>query len=268
MTDDGPVLTEPYRRLLRELELDRYETHTVHDFYIRDTGRADKVNVVFRIDVDFSLEASDDFTRALVDHGLDASVYYLTDEYLHYDIWDTNIPNRVAERGFEVGLHTDHYFKQLTEGESALQGIQRDVDRLSRCIDDEVKGMVFHGHSDIDAMGRRNWDPYKHLLPADLGLVYHDGYTCDYADPDEELFRPQSDHSLTDYIGHRNAWQRYPDLPRVQLQDIDSGESLHLVVHPANAYDDIPETLRWFDLKLLARVHRFRLYDFVDRLLP
>ena len=88
----------------------------------------------------------------LCKRGIRASIYYLTQPNLHYDIWRTTVPAQTADMGFKVGLHTDHYYEELIGGRRALEGIRSDLRRLCQLIGQPVHGMVWHGRGKFTGM--------------------------------------------------------------------------------------------------------------------
>jgi hypothetical protein len=175
--------TKPYSVLFKELEKDRYQTHSVYEYFIEKKRFKEKVNVVLRIDVDRGLHLCPKLASLLKEKGMNASFYFLTNPERYYNLWNNDIVKQVSDMGFEVGLHTDHYYEQLVFGNDALKGISEDVKRLSTLIGRPIKGMIYHGHNEINALNKKNWDIYKNLKPEVLGLEYHDGFTSVQAVP-------------------------------------------------------------------------------------
>lgn len=234
-------LTKPYKLLFKELRKDAYRTWTVYDYFLKEnTHPTDKINVILRIDVDFGLHLCPKLGSILKENGISASFYFLTFLNRYYDIWKSNIPRIISNMGFEVGLHTDHYYEQLISGKDALEGIRTDVYKLSKLIGKPIYGMVYHGHKAINALGTTNWEIYKYIPPEELGLVYHDGLNSPYTKPDSANFwRPNTDYpALSDYfMGVVGGWKYCPHYPIKFLRRMKPGESVNICIHPHNAFE-------------------------------
>jgi len=230
------VLIKPYRLLFKELENNRYQTYCVYDYFIEKKHSQDKVNVILRIDVDRGLHLSLKLASFLKEKGMNASFYFLTNPERYYDIWNNDIVKQISDMGFEVGLHTNHYYEQLVSGKDALKGISEDVKKLSALIGKPIKGMVYHGHNEINALNKKNWDIYKNLKPEVLGLIYHDGYTSSYLKPGHKDWIPNTDHRISDYLGTPGGWSFFPSYPIKNLKKVKLGESVQIAMHPHNAF--------------------------------
>jgi len=233
-------LTKPYRLLLEELAKDTYCTWSVFDYFLKENIHPkDKINIILRIDVDFGLHLCPNFATLLKENGItNASFYFLTFPSRYYNIWKSDIAKIIADRGFEVGLHTDHYYEQLISGKDAIEGIKEDVKRMNDLIGKSVYGMVYHGHKAINALGTTNWEIYKNTPPEELGLVYHDGVNSPYTKPgSDDFWRPNTDYPvLSDFVGVVGAWKYCPSHPLRILRKIKAGQSINVVIHPHNAF--------------------------------
>lgn len=239
----GFRLTKPYRLLFGELRKDIYCTWSVYDYFVRTraekkyVAKKEKKNVILRIDVDFGFHLCVKLASLLKGAHINASFFFLTFPSRYYNLWKSDIPRLVSDMGFEVGLHTDHYYEQLVSGKDAIEGIKKDVERLSKLVGKPIYGMVYHGHKEINALGKTNWDVYKHLKSKDLGLVYHDGYDSPYTKSESEGWRPNTDHPvLSDWLSVVGAWKYCPYYPIKILGQVKTGESIHIVIHPHNAF--------------------------------
>lgn len=217
-------LMRPFRVLYETLAGDgRYAVRPVVEHFAREERDAGKVNVCIRHDVDIAL----DFVPALAAYeaalGLRATYYFLTDT-APYRVWESDIPRRVAELGHEVGVHSDHHYEQLALGRDGLARLREDVERMSEHAGTEVLGIAWHGGKHIAAYEANNYDLYKDVEPADLGLEYHDRvfYT-------EGTRTWRSDTILSD---GENSLRFVPGKPRAVLEGASVGQDLLVVTHP------------------------------------
>lgn len=234
-------ITPAYRRVFEELsDKRRYRTYSVYEFYVKRKKKRDrdKVNVVVRIDVDNSLHLCVPLAEELKKYGIHATFYFLTHPDRYYRIWDSDIPKIVKDMGFEVGLHSDHYFEELKFGVDGLKKLKEDIKKLSELIGEPIKGMTYHGHEEIDKMGVLNWDLYKFIDPKELGLSYHDGYTSVYIKPGACGWEPDCDVRISDFMGFPRSWgwNYYPDYPLRKLRSAKKGELVHIAFHVKNAF--------------------------------
>lgn len=220
----------------------RYQTWTVYDFYIKNQGKADgdKVNVIVRIDVDSAFHLAPALASALAERDICASHYFLTHPDRYYKIWGSGIPKQVANiPGQEVGLHSDHYYEQLTRSIDAIAAIKKDIERLSHEASTPIKGMVYHGHPAINAKNVRNRDIYLDISPEEFNLSYHDGDMGPYTAPGTRLnWQPKCDVRFSDFCGYPNSygWSYWPNRPLRVLQRMQPGQVLHLTFHTQNAF--------------------------------
>jgi hypothetical protein len=237
---DKIELTQPYKLLFEELSKDFYCKWNVFGFFIKEINHPkNQINVILRIDVDSGFHLCPCLATLLKEKGImNASFYFLTFTNRYYNIWESNIPKIIHEKGFEVGLHSDHYYEELISGKNALSGITHDVKKLSNVIGSPIKGMVYHGHPAIDAFNTTNWEAYKNVPPKELGLKYHDGLNSPYTNPlSTKIWRPNTIKPiLSDYIGVNGAWLYYPNYPLKILKKLTPGESIHIIIHPINAF--------------------------------
>lgn len=233
-------LTKPYKLLFEELSKDIYHTWGVYDYFVNESMHPNdkRANVIMRIDVDFGLHLCPTLAIILKEKGINASFYFLTFPSRYYNIWKSDIPKIVSDMGFEVGLHSDHYYEQLMYGKDAIEGIKRDVKKISDLMGKPVYGMVYHGHKEINALGKTNWDVYKSSRPEDLGLIYHDGYLSPYTKSESDVWRPNTDYPvLTDFMEVRGGWKYCPYYPIKTLRRVKRGESINICIHPHNAFE-------------------------------
>lgn len=230
-------LKRPYKSLFEELKKSKYQTWSVYDFFIKGKNHPkDKINAILRIDVDRGLDLSLKLAEILRGYGINATFYFLTFPDRYYNIWESDVPKRISEMGFEVGLHSDHYYEQLVFGKDAIKEIKNDAERLSKLISKPVYGMTWHGQYEIDALGKVNWDIYKGIDPRDLGLTYHDGYSSVYLKPESSGWMPNTDYRFSDYLNVRCGWIYYPRYPLRNLEKLKPGESVHITIHPMNVF--------------------------------
>ncbi len=234
--------------LVDELGSGRYETRSVYEFFVEDEaiGSPDHVTAVLRIDVDRGLHLVVPIAEILERTGLRASFYFLTHPDRYYPIWDTEVPKTIAEMGFEVGVHSDHYYESLTLGKDAVAELRADVKRLSDTIGGPVRGVTYHGHDEINALSVLNWDPYKHLDPDELGLAYHDGYSSSYIRPGSTRWTPKTTAKVSDFTLRTPAvWRYYPAYPTKVLRQARIGDSVHVVFHPVTVIDSVRWNSPW-----------------------
>ncbi len=228
---------KPYKLLFKELERDKYVVKSVYEYFIEGKSASDKVNAILRIDVDSGLHLSLWLAYVLHYYGFNGSFYFLTFPERYYNIWKSDVPKVVSDLGFEVGLHTDHYYQQLIFGDDALEGIRRDIKRLSKLISKPIYGMVYHGHKSIDELRTTNWEVYKYVSPEELGLKYHDGVYSPYTKPNShDFWQPNTDHFLSDFLGVPGGWYYCAAYPIKVLRKAKPGESVHIVIHPLNVF--------------------------------
>lgn len=251
------MLAKPYYLLFNELSKEKYQTYSVYEYFIEKRGKPknNKINVVIRIDVDSGLETCDFLSNYLKENKINACFYFLTHPHRYYDIWSSPIPKIVSEKGFEVGLHTDHYYEELTLGKNAIENIKKDVKKLSTLIGKPIKGMVYHGHNEIDAWGKTNCDVYKNVHPKELGLIYHD-FTIGMGPEQDKTFNY---YHILDYLGIVNGWRFFPQYPIKKLRRMKLGDTVVIFMHPENAFKT--ETL-FKNLKHFLRIRiRYQLID-------
>ena len=251
MVDTNSPYNLVYLRVFEELsDKKRYATWNINEFYVRRGGQGDKnrVNVVVRIDVDSGLHLESELTDVLEEYGIHATHFYLTHPGRYYRIWGSGIPRYVAgKKGQEIGLHSDHYYEELTVGKPSISAIKEDVRRLSKEAGILVKGMAYHGHPGINALGVKNRDIYKSIDPSELGLAYHDGDMGPYADIRARTqWQPKCDIRFSDFSGYPNSygWSYWPNRPLHILRSMKPGQVLHLTFHTKNAFK---YWIRWTD---------------------
>lgn len=236
-------LSKAYRRVFDELAGSGYRTWNVHGFYVENGGTPDpdRVNVVLRIDVDSGLHLEPALARALAHRGIAASHFFLTRPERYYAIWGSDVPRAVAhEERQEVGLHTDHYFEELTMERPALPAIREDVAKLAAEAGVPIRGMVYHGHRGMNELKLNNNGAYFDVPAAELGLAYHDGREGPYTRLDRKgKWQPPADLRFSDYFGIPDSfgWVYWPARPVKVLRSMKPGEILHLSFHTANAFE-------------------------------
>jgi hypothetical protein len=233
-------LTEPYRLLFEELTKDSFCSWNVFDYFIKGIDiPKDQINVILRIDVDSGFHLCPLLATFLKEKEISGSFYFLTFPDRYYNIWNSNIPKKIYKDKFEVGLHTDHYYEELISGKNALEGIINDVKKLGNSIGNPIKGMTYHGHHAMNRFNTTNWEIYKNIPPKRLGLVYHDGINSPYTNPhSNKIWKPNiTTPILSDYLGINGAWLYYPNFPLKILKKLTLGDSLHIIIHPLNAFN-------------------------------
>ena len=239
--NDWPPLTAAYKRLFDELSLPAYQVRTVFDHYVVHQGVAhtSKATIILRVDVDAGFHLSYPLALQLHRRGLTASHYFLTDESRYYNIWMSEIPQRIAKLNQEVGLHSDHLYQQITTGVDGVQRIRDDVKRLALLSQVPVYGMMYHGHPAMSVYGC-NVELYDNIAPEDLGLTYHDGLASVYRDPSKGVGQPRCHARVIDFMGLSSSWgwnylSRYP-LSYVR-KHARKGEVLCIDFHTHNAFE-------------------------------
>ena len=235
-------LTPCYSNLMKELSnKERYRTYSVAEFYC-DCGKQPdptKINVVLRIDVDFGFHLSIPLAEALNKFGVHASHYFLTFPSRYYSIWDSGIPRRIAELGQEVGLHSDHLFDELTNRTDGLSRLKDDLAKLGEEAGQRIRGVVYHGHHGINALGRTNWELTRDIPAKSLGLDYHEGLKDCYIKPGASFWEPDCDMHISDWMGFSKSWgwNYYSDFPIKFLRKGQPGMVLHLTMHTHSAFE-------------------------------
>lgn len=237
-----PELTPAYLSVLNELSnTSKYCVRSVYQHYVTHNGVPDdrRATVVLRIDVDNGFHLSLPLALHIHKRGLTASHYFLTHPERYYNLWNSTIPKKIYELGQEVGLHSDHYYEQLVYGVNGLENLRRDINRLSHLIGSPIKGMVYHGHNDMNALGKTNWELTNTITPSYIGLEYNDGlYSC-YIKPDSKSWRPKCDYRLSDYMGLPQSWG-WNYLPSYPVQKLKAharpGFVIHIGMHTINAF--------------------------------
>jgi len=131
--------------------------------------------------------------------------------------------------GFEVGLHSDHYYEELMFGVKALPRIKQDIKRLSDMVGSKVRGVVAHGHPAIENSSEHIWDIYKNLEPQELDVEYHDETL-------ENMIKYNAVISILDYLGIQNGWRYWPAYPKYALRRIPLGSIVFFMIHPHNFF--------------------------------
>lgn len=267
LTPPDSRLTPAYQRVFQELsDKSKYQTYSVAEFYCDYKAKAqkNKVNVVVRVDVDDALHLTEPLAHTLDYYGIHASHYFLTDPMLHYDIWSTQIPRNITSLGQEVGIHSDHYFQQITTGIDGLQRLKDDIKKMSDLCGHPIRGMTHHGHDAMDKLNKSNWDLVKNITSSDLGLEYHENLNGLYIKPSASKWEPSCDIRISDYLGFSNSWgwNYYPEHPLRHLKNAKPGDTVHLAFHTKNAFN------YWQDWSLShgeAPIHKERALIFLRK---
>jgi len=209
----------------------RYRTYSMLDMLTQAPERFDNryVHVGLRFDVDDGCDLCIPAAQELRQREMAASFYFLTHPDRYYDIWSSNVPKLMADAGFEVGLHSDHYYESLTRGTDPLARIREDVTALSRAIGKNIAGMLAHGHPAVMSVADQIWDVYKDIDPAEFGLVYHD-VTLQHMEEERHMV------SVQDYLGVPNGWRYWPAYPRHALRRLKPGDQVIFKLHPHNFF--------------------------------
>jgi SAM-dependent methyltransferase len=236
------IITRPYKDFFRLLSnTDTYRTYSIGEFYYDRKGVVDesKVNVPLRIDVDGCLHLCLPLAEAMRGYGLKATFFFLTHPDRYYKIWGSGVPKGVAQLGFEVGLHTDHYYEQLTKGIDGLARLKYDIEKLSEEAGVRIKGMVHHGHPGIDALGKKNWDLIRDIPSHAVGIDYHEGLLSCYIKPGSETWCPKCDIRISDFLGFARlgGWNYYPYYPFKEISAARPGDIAHIAFHVDNVFE-------------------------------
>ena len=238
-----PKLTKAYKNLFEELaNKNKYVVRTVYQHYVLNKGVPDQklTTVVMRIDVDNGFHLSLPLANWIDHYGLTASHFFLTHPDRYYSIWESDIPRTIHELGQEVGLHTDHFYEQLAFGKDGLSNLKDDINRLGEQIGKPIKGMVHHGHPEIDALGVKNWDLTKDMESSELGLEYHEGIKSVYISPGSDSWAPKCDESISDFmtLPYSWGWNYLPWYPALILKmRACKGQVFHVVFHTMSAFE-------------------------------
>lgn len=236
------ILTKAYKNFFESLhDKNTYRTYSVAEYYCDNKGVADseKRNVILRIDVDSGLHLCVPLAKTLKNYGYHATFYFLTHPDQYYNIWGSGIPRKIAQLGFEVGIHSDHYYEQIVKGIDGLSKLKTDIRRLADEAGVKIRGMTHHGHPEIDRIGKRNWDLTKDIPSQDLGLDYHDGLLSCYIKPGSKTWTPKCDILVSDFMGFSNSWgwNYYPRYPLRQLKKAKPCQVVHVTFHIKNTFE-------------------------------
>lgn len=221
-------LLKRYDRIFREIAKERYQTFTVYDYFIAGKSPSkDKVSVILRFDIDYNIYFAYLAALYLKEKNITASFYFLPSTE-QYNIWENKLIKEISQLGFEVGLHSDHYSRQIHLGIDGIAAIKEEVSRFSSIIGKPPEGMVYH----VGVDGIENWHLYKYLEPESLGLKYHDGFTSNYHNTQFNHFYSNTDYLMSDYYIFSNGWRLRPYMVRSKLKKAKEGESAHIAIHP------------------------------------
>ncbi len=220
-----------YLALFQELTKPRYHVYTVDQFYHQGQRDPNKVQVVLRFDVDAGAGITYELAEHLHNLGLPASIYFLTRTATYPLDWDKL--RGVQAKGFEIGLHSDHYYEQLTGQGDGISLIKEDAASFARELGAPV-GMVWHGHAGMHTLNKCNWDVYKYTDPEDLGLRYHDGVDGPYSYANVATWGPPADVYISDGMQqYLVLWRRYLRV----IRRAKPGTVVHLLLHPHRTVD-------------------------------
>ncbi len=230
-----------YERLARDA---RIRVRPVVEHYARGERDAGLVNVCIRHDVDIRLDRAVEIARYEADLGLRSSWYFLTDT-APYRVWESDIPREIAAMGHEVGVHSDHLYEQLALGRDGLARLREDVRRMAEHARATIHGVCWHGGKHIAAFGANNYDLYKDIPPAELGLEYHDAVFYH-----EGTRKWRCDRIISD--GENNL-RFVPGKPGRVLDEADAGADILVVTHPFMMYPlRFPPSVRYPDYPHLS----------------
>ena len=200
-------LSNAYKNLFDELSGQQYESRTVYEHYVEKKCRrnTNKTVVILRIDVDYGFHLSYILASELAKRGLKASHYFILNPEKYYKV-SAEIIRGILSLNHEVGLHSDHLTQQLSKNKNGLDLIRNDVQILSELLGEPIKGMVHHGDSVMDKLGKCNLDIYDNVKPEELGLEYHDGKSSCYADLEKGFGIPKCDLRIIDFLGIPSSW--------------------------------------------------------------
>ena len=223
-----------FKYLTSELAMERYRTHTVNELVQKPNLFLDpsKIHVVIRCDVDSDPDMCLLLSEEFADKKLKASFYFLTNPERHYDIWKSQVLAKIAQKGFEIGLHSDHLYEEIMGQGPSLERIKKDINKLKEISGTEIYGITAHGHPDIDSTDRRNWDVYNCLLPEEIGLNYHDGLL-------DDIIKERSIAIVRDHLRVANGWRYWPKYPQVVLRRLQPGSIVMFIVHPDSFFERI-----------------------------
>lgn len=230
----SPKIRKAYQILFDELSKPRYATWTLYDYFVKERKSRSKVNVTLRIDVDSTLNRSMELGHILKKSQITSTFFFLTFPKRYYDIWNSKIPKGLAEMGFEIGLHSDHYYEEILTKRNALELIRNDVRKLSKITGSKIYGMVAHGHEKMGA--GENATVYWNINPRALSLLYHDGRFSAYSKKNFSLWEPPTDHYISDYMGMVGVWNYCQNFAVKKLRKVKVGESIHIIIHPINVF--------------------------------
>lgn len=237
-----PKLTKPYNDLFNELAKDKYEVRTSYEHFVKFKGLPDfkKITIVLRIDVDNGYHLSFPLALHLFNRGLKASHFFLCNKDVYYDLRNSKILNNLLLLNQEVGLHSDHFTRELVNRVDGLEAIRNDVKFLNNLCGSKIKGMVYHGDAYMQRIKRCNIELYDEVAPSQLNLEYHDGIASIYRDKNKGLGVPICNHRLIDYMGilPSRGWNYLPSYPLEFLKKYSNvGEVFCIDFHTLNAFE-------------------------------
>ncbi len=225
-----------YDKLLRKISKLKFNTVSVVDWVTKKVD-LDEKNVVVRVDCDDlpgarnsnpTLALTEQYSKKMLQFNINASFYFLTDPSRYYDTWNSDIPQKLAERGFEIGLHSAHMYKQFISGTDGLAILKNDIIRLRKLTNTKIEGIISHGDKETNLCGIKNSDLYHNITPSRLGVKYHDR-SINY------LTRFETLKCVLDYNGVSYFWVYAPWYVPIKLFRISKENNFLLLLHPCMA---------------------------------
>ena len=143
---------------------------TCHDFVQRNQKEKNKKLIIFRIDIDFSLQKTKSLLKIFKKLDIKASFFLRlhAKEYNPLSFENYLIIKEIVQDGHELGYHTENIDQSRIWNESAEECLKRDLKFLNHYFDIEIKGTASHG----GMTGWNNLDFWKDKTAADFNLVY------------------------------------------------------------------------------------------------
>ena len=143
---------------------------TCHEFVQRNHKECNEKIIIFRVDIDLSLQKTKLLLRIFKKLGIKASFFLRlhAKEYNPFSFENYLIIKEIILDGHELGYHTENIDQSRIWNESAEKCLKRDINLLNNYFDIEIKGSASHG----GMSGWNNLDFWKEKSAADFNLVY------------------------------------------------------------------------------------------------
>lgn len=158
-----------YRDILEAVLDSNYTTYSVHEYLTSST--ISEKNIIFRHDVDRSVERTLDMAMLERDHGI-VSTYY----FRHVDdVFIPEVIQQVADMGHEIGYHYEVLDKAKGDAFKAIQIFEDELVNLRKHAD--ISTICMHGNPFKKWSNRDLWDKYSYT---DFGIIGEPYLSFDY----------------------------------------------------------------------------------------